>query len=297
MQSSLSFISRQASPGFAYAQARPVGASRRLVSYYWEIQAARCRTAVESALPDISVEISFNLGPNGRHLVNEAEATAPSRTSRSGWVTGPRANTLLIAKEILDSRIVGVRLRSTTVQQVLGVTAQALEGTMVDLDLLLGPRAERIRNRLAEASTTAARIDILEDEVIHPALSRQHGSEPEPVRALCQALWSGAEASVGHLAESFGFTHRKVIALFDEHVGLKPKTWHRIARLRRVMEAAVRGRQSWARLAVQSGYFDQAHMIHEFRRLTGLTPAEYLARRTSVGDGFVPFRFAHMRCQ
>jgi AraC-like DNA-binding protein len=292
MQSSLHFTSRQASPGFAYAQARPMGAARRLVSYYWEIQAARCRTAVESALPDTSVEISFNLGPNGRHLVNESEATVPSRTSRSGWVTGPRANTLLIAKEILDSRIVGVRLRSTTVQQVLGVPAQALEGTMVDLDLLLGARAERIRIRLAEAPTTAARMEILEQELIDPALLRENG-EPEPVRALCRALWFGTESSVGRLAEAFGFTHRKVIALFDQHVGLKPKTWHRIARLRRVMETAVRSKQSWARVAVQSGYFDQAHMIHEFRRLTGLTPAGYLARRTSVGDGFVPFRFAN----
>lgn len=283
---------RETGPGFAYAQARPMGASRRLVSYYWEIQAARCRTAVESALPDTSVEIYFNLGPNGRHLVNGSAPCTPPASPRSAWVTGPRARALLIAKEILDCRIVGIRLRATTVRQVLGVPAHELGSSMVDLDQLLGPRVERIRSRLADASTTAGRMEVLEDELIHPALSWRQGGEPESVRALCRTLRSGTEPSVGRLAEAFGFTHRKVIALFDQHVGLKPKTWHRIARLRRVMEAAARSRQPWAGLAVQCGYFDQAHMIHEFRRLTDLTPAEYLARRTAVGDGFVPFRFA-----
>ena len=41
-------------------------------------------------------------------------------------------------------------------------------------------------------------------------------------------------------------------------------------------------------MAARLGYHDQAHMIHDFRKLTGLTPLEYAARRTSVGVGFVP---------
>ena len=286
------FTDRISEPGFAYAQAAPAGPSRALVSYYWEIRAARCRTAIEQALPDTSVEISFNLGPTGRHVVNNSGQGSPSRAARTGWVTGPRAQTLLIAKEIRDSRIVGIRLRSTTAHQVLGVPASALGSQMVDLDLVLGPRVERIRERLTQAPSITARMEILDEELIRPALCHARESEPRSVRALCLALRSGAEPSVGRLAESFGLTHRKVIALFDEHVGLKPKTWHRIARLRRVMHRAVRQPRPWAQHAVDSGYFDQAHMIHEFRHLTGLSPAEYLARRTSVGDGCVPWRFA-----
>ena len=287
------FTSEISEPGFAYAQARPVGPSRRLVSYYWEIQAVRCRTAVEQALPDTTVEISFNLGPTGRHVVDDSGVGNPSVSARAGWVTGPRARTLLIAKEVLDSRIVGIRLRSTTVQQVLGVPAHELGGRMVDLDLLLGPRVERIRERMAAASSIPSRLGILEHELIRPALGRVHGSEPQSVRALCHALRAGTEPSIGRLAGTFGLTPRQVIALFDRYVGLKPKTWHRIARFRRVIHEAVGNPQPWARLAMQGGYFDQAHMIHEFRRLTGLTPAEYLERRTSVGNGCVPYRFAN----
>jgi AraC-like DNA-binding protein len=94
---------------------------------------------------------------------------------------------------------------------------------------------------------------------------------------------------VGRAADAFGLTHRQVIALFDQHVGLKPKSYQRVRRARRVMKAgAAVHRPQWAQIAASSGYYDQAHMINDFRRLTGMTPRGYLARRSSVGHGFVP---------
>ena len=36
----------------------------------------------------------------------------------------------------------------------------------------------------------------------------------------------------------------------------------------------------WPDLAVDCGYYDQAHLIHEFQQLAGLTPAAYVKNRT-----------------
>jgi AraC-like DNA-binding protein len=36
---------------------------------------------------------------------------------------------------------------------------------------------------------------------------------------------------------------------------------------------------NWARVGCQYGYYDQAHLTHEFRSLSGYTPSEYLSRR------------------
>jgi AraC-like DNA-binding protein len=39
------------------------------------------------------------------------------------------------------------------------------------------------------------------------------------------------------------------------------------------------GAPDWSRIAAECGYYDQPHLVHEFRRLSGLTPNEYLASR------------------
>jgi hypothetical protein len=56
---------------------------------------------------------------------------------------------------------------------------------------------------------------------------------------------------------------------------LSPKQFARISRVRRVLARA--GQERWASLAEEAGFFDQAHMIGDFRSLMGVTPAAFLA--------------------
>jgi AraC-like DNA-binding protein len=65
-------------------------------------------------------------------------------------------------------------------------------------------------------------------------------------------------------------------------VGLTPKLTSRIFRFQRALAAAngVQTTPDWSDLAVDCGYYDQAHLIHEFQQLAGLTPSDYLRSRT-----------------
>jgi AraC-like DNA-binding protein len=67
--------------------------------------------------------------------------------------------------------------------------------------------------------------------------------------------------------------------------------------LRRLLEAIdVLGSVGWADKAAELGWCDQAHLIRDFKRHTGVTPSEYLAAQRSTYDrteastsaGFVP---------
>jgi AraC-like DNA-binding protein len=82
--------------------------------------------------------------------------------------------------------------------------------------------------------------------------------------------------SAQQLADRFGLTLRALQRLFNDCVGIGPK-W--VINRYRIHEAVARvqaGRPvSWALLAQDLGYFDQAHFIADFRRLTGRTPADY----------------------
>lgn len=79
-------------------------------------------------------------------------------------------------------------------------------------------------------------------------------------------------------AEHAAISVRTLQRLFDEYVGVPPK-W--VVRRFRVQEAAERaregGRVDWAALAVDLGYTDQPHFVHDFKAQVGRTPSEYAA--------------------
>jgi AraC-like DNA-binding protein len=302
-------IAGNSDPYFHYLRQRGTACTRSVVEDYWVIQAERCRAAVELVLPDACVELNFNLGTTGRILFERPGISAQGSGSRAGlptpdrchqapaarrsWVVGPHAAPLLVAKETKDCDIVGVRLHAGVAAQLLGVSAHELEGTIIDLDLMWGSMVDEIRERLQEAADSTARLRVI-DEAIARQLSRAAGAtEASRARKLVGRVEEVSDVSIGGVARACGLTHRQVIQLFDRHVGLKPKAYHRVHRLRRVIREIHSSRpMSWARLAAHCGYCDQAHLINDFRKLTGLTPTEYATNRMSVGQGSVPYLLA-----
>jgi AraC-like DNA-binding protein len=74
-----------------------------------------------------------------------------------------------------------------------------------------------------------------------------------------------------HLSE------RQLRTIFTDTVGISPKHFTRIDRLRAVLAGA--GRGSWSDLAVAAGYYDQAHLTVEFRTIMGVPPAAFVSGR------------------
>src|SRR5687768_15502243 len=146
-------------PRFLYERQAPGPALRSVVSEYWLIQAETCRTEIEIALPDPAALVYFNLGPRGRQLWSGGATTLARRTA---WVMGPHADALLIAKELTDCDIIGVRLHAGAVHSMLGIEATELTGAMIDLCELWGSTADHFVEQLHEARTPEQRFAVLD---------------------------------------------------------------------------------------------------------------------------------------
>jgi AraC-like DNA-binding protein len=82
--------------------------------------------------------------------------------------------------------------------------------------------------------------------------------------------------TVAQLAERHGMGVRALQRLFGEYVGASPKWVLDRYRMHEAIARVQAGQAvSWAALAQDLGYFDQAHFIAAFRKLVGRTPAEY----------------------
>ena len=146
----------------------------------------------------------------------------------------------------------------------------------VDLETLWGRSGRQLRERLLAATTPMDTFRIVEATL----LERLSGPlrPRDAVRFALDALSRSGSVTVRDVTARVGLSHRRFVEVFKTEVGLTPKRFHCVRRLQHMLAFARRATApEWSRLAVDGGFFDQSHLIHEFVRCSGFTPAK-LAR-------------------
>jgi AraC-like DNA-binding protein len=171
--------------------------------------------------------------------------------------------------------IVWVVFRAGGAAPFFPVDGADVRDRLVDLGDLWGRSGVDLRERLRETGGPAAALRLVERTLLDRA---GHALEPDPaVSAAAAALNAGTP--VGEAADMLGWTPRRLNRRFTARTGLSPKLYSRIRRFQRLLRAAgAAADPDWARLAVDCGFYDQAHLINDFRDLSGLTPGTYRPR-------------------
>lgn len=156
------------------------------------------------------------------------------------------------------------------------IPACALTDPVTSLADLCWPDGVGVRDRVLAAGTPAARLDVLESVLVRRLRPGPDGA----IACAAEALSRGA--AVAWVAEQTGLSASTLQRRFRAAVGLSPKQFGRIRRLQRVLLSATGDGADWAEVAARHGYFDQAHLIHDFRALTGLTPGRYRPRSAAA---------------
>ncbi|MBB5960331.1 AraC-like DNA-binding protein [Saccharothrix tamanrassetensis] len=151
-----------------------------------------------------------------------------------------------------------VRLRPGRARAVLGVAAHELVDRVVPLRDLWGSAVApgELRRVLAE---------------------RLAAVDPQRDALVTEAVRTVPSSGVAATARALHVSERHLRTLFNDAVGLSPKQFTRVERVRRVVASGKPG--SWARLATELGYYDQSHLSAEFRATMGVAPGAFAAGR------------------
>jgi transcriptional regulator GlxA family with amidase domain len=106
------------------------------------------------------------------------------------------------------------------------------------------------------------------------------------VQLAARIVESGGRVSVDRLATGAGISSRQLERRFLREIGIGPKLLGRIVRFQQVFRAVERLDSAWASIAVECGYYDQAHLIRDFNQFAGQTPAVLLAERSALTEAF-----------
>jgi AraC-like DNA-binding protein len=155
-----------------------------------------------------------------------------------------------------------------------------LHNQHVGLEEIWGPLAGLVREQLLAARTPEARLKILE-RGLWLAAGGALGRHPAVAFALNEFRSTPGERTIAEVTNQIGLSARRFIEVFHKEVGLTPKLFCRVRRFQKVLPHIQRGREiDWARIALECGYYDQAHFIHDFQAFSGINPSAYLAACT-----------------
>jgi AraC-like DNA-binding protein len=274
---------------FEYVLRRVGGETGRLVESVWFAR-GRIAGVRELIAPTGSTVAAVVLGDAIRQTPLGAGTALVAET---GFLIGPHDRPI-VNEPLGETFCVGMVTTPVGCRPALGLAPATLRGRVVDL-LQAWPRAAGLRSELIMCQTPPEALDVVEDTLstLEPFDSQAFARCEAAVRHL------SAEPTrpVNDIARGLGVSHGHLDRQFTEQVGLSPRTLARILRMRRLLEEIdVHGSVGWADKAAELGWSDQAHLIRDFKRHTGVTPSQYLAAQRSTYDrteaatsaGFVP---------
>ncbi|MBK8708500.1 MAG: AraC family transcriptional regulator [Flavobacteriales bacterium] len=131
---------------------------------------------------------------------------------------------------------------------------------------------------LRDASDPQARIQCIERFLL--ANLRRPALDEEMVRSATTIMEAKGSRRVQELADALSMSRRQYLRRFQDTMGVDPSLFTQLVRFQSTFEAMdLHGEApDWPAIALDAGYYDQAHFINAFRSFTGLSP-----RNTSCG--------------
>jgi AraC-like DNA-binding protein len=232
----------------------------------------------QTIVPDGRVEIVLHLGEPFAQIEETGRPVAQPRAIAAGQLTSPLR---LLPRP--GAEVVGIRLRTGAARRLLRVPQRELTGRIAPLADIDRGLAGRLLDAARSAPDSRSRVERLAGVLA----SRLDHLRPTATDAAVARLESGDARSVTELAASVGLTARTLQRRLLQEVGLDPTLLRRIFRFRTafgLLERLPPGR--WGGVAARTGYFDQAHLIREFRRFAGASPSVFFGTGPELARAF-----------
>lgn len=260
-----------------FERRRPGPPLDAFVEALWVFKSVAPPHSKERALPDGCAALIVNLQEDETRIYDREDFSLRKRFNGAVFV-GPQTEFCIIdTAEQTD--VAGIHFKPGGAYPFFAPPLDELRGEHLPLDILWGSFARELRERLLEAGTTDQRL-LLMEEALLARLRVPVARHPAVNFALRQFQAAPQVARIADVTERTGFSSRHFIELFRRQVGLTPKRFCRIHRFQRALRRiAASATVEWSGVALDSGYFDQAHFIHDFRAFSGINPSAYQETR------------------
>ena len=234
-------------------------------------------------LPDGNTEIIIDLTEHPQHIYNN-ETLREIQTCRHAWVSGVRTQPITIPSGS-GSRMLIVAFKKGRAFPFYPFPISELTDTVAEADLVFGRNFHNLREQLLATKSIDRMFQLVERFLLQQAGNtlRTDGAAKCVEYAVSSMTHKPTLRRLHQLSDEIGYSQKHFIELFRQQVGVSPKQYLKIMRFQKTISAIEHNESIyWSQIALESGYYDQAHLIHDFKRFSGFTPNEYIKRKAST---------------
>lgn len=250
-----------------YQEVAPSPPLDSVVQCFWFLRGNLAGAPAQAIVPDGRMEIVLHLG----EPFSEEDPAGCFRPQSQALIAGQLVAPIRV-RPAGHSDVVGIRLRPEGARSIFGIPVHELAGAMTNLDLLTPGLAGALTGAVSGIHDPVARARSL-----GAVLVRKLTREPAGIiRHAVLALAAVRPPLISDLSRRLGMNKRTLERRVREETGLAPTTLRRVLRFRRAFRMLDREPSGeWSGIASRAGYFDQAHLIRDFRCFAGAPPSHF----------------------
>jgi AraC-like DNA-binding protein len=227
-------------------------------------------------LPVLFVPLILNFGA-GWKVSGDDGCSSPSLSS---FAAGAHDRSVFVEAQG-HACCLQVNLTFAAAYRLFRLPMHELVNQSLRLDDLLGRKGAALIEDLGNAADWPERFDLL-DAFLLDNLYDSRGLSPEVDFAFGRIASTQGNEAISALSDETGWSRKKLIAGFRQQIGLPPKTIARICRFDHAQRRLRQGAGSLASIALDCGYYDQAHFNRDFLAFAGVTPTSFLAEHAET---------------
>lgn len=216
-------------------------------------------------LPDACVEMFFNYTSTPVAIIGEE---LHNRSIVSFRMSQPRD-----VQMRKGAGVIAICFHPGMAYKFIRPPMHALTDTTTPLTDIWGNHTADIEEKMAELPDNSSRVNLAQNYLLNALTNSKE--DLQITYCLKQIQLSKGLIPVGKLVADTGITQRHLARKFREYIGLSPKEYLRVSRF--IFSLAHLKNYpafSLTEVAYESGYYDQAHFIRDYKDFTGYTPRE-----------------------
>ena len=254
----------------------PGASLKEFVRFFWVFEAdvAENNPFEHLSTPSVYPKLAFQYlgGMEIGHAINQTLFT-------SGFQAQTNQYYPLLSRQ--KAGVFGVFFYPYAIPLLFSVQADEITNHNLEISLLLGRQGKELEEKIASAKSTMERVCIV-SAFLEKRLAAIPSSHSGIIATVKHIIARQGLVDIDTLVENNFLSQRQFERKFKAITGFSAKMFTRILRFEQVIAAHVKSQKTFTHLAYQYGYYDQSHLIKDFREFSGQHPRAYFGEDISL---------------